>query len=381
MPPAAQTNMRRVDQLSEPSRDVTRARRSIRLWPAFFCLWTLIGLTFAGQFYISSSQFGRPIPWRQALIYSLTDWYVFACLSLVPIFLSKRLRLEGRKWKRNVGLHLLASIGFSIAYVIIRASLVYWQPDFGNPAQPYGNTVLALLLKTWHFNLLIYWVVLTVSHAVDFYQRYQDRATRTAELEKRLVEARLQALQIQLNPHFLFNTLHAISALMHQDVDAADRMITRLGELLRHALESTDQQEVPLSEELDFLKRYLEIEQTRFGDRIQIQLDIAPDTSELLVPNLILQPLVENAIQHGIEPNARPGKIVVHASRADETLTLRVSDSGAGDSPKPFKEGVGLSNTRSRLRQLYGERQTFVLEAGLNGGVRATITLPCRAVS
>ena len=200
-------------------------------------------------------------------------------------------------------------------------------------------------------------------------------------LEKRLVEARLQALQMQLIPHFLFNTLHAISALMHQDVEAADRMITRLSELLRHALESTDQQEAPLREEIDFLKRYLEIEETRFGDRLKIELNIPPDTEDLLVPNLALQPLVENAIQHGIEPHARPGRVTISARRDGANLLLEVRDTGNGAPAGSWREGVGLTNTRSRLRQLYGDRQTFELGSAPGGGFLASIRLPCRNVA
>lgn len=337
-----------------------------------------MGLIFSGQFYISSSQFGRAVPWRQALISSLTDWYVFAVLSLIPIALARRFRLDGHLWKRNLYSHLFASIGFSAAYCLIRA--VFWQTASTGAARTYGGTFTELLLKTWHFNLMIYWVVLTVCHAFDFYRRYQERATCSADLEKRLAEARLQALQMQLNPHFLFNTLHAISALVHQDADAADRMISRLGELLRHALESTDQQEVTLREELDFLNRYLEIEQTRFGERLQIEMGVSPDTNDLLVPNLILQPLVENAIQHGIEPRAKAGKITISANQNGGTLTLQVKDSGSFNPTGEFKEGVGLSNTRLRLQQLYGDRQTFIPETAPGGGFRATISMPCRRV-
>jgi LytS/YehU family sensor histidine kinase len=185
---------------------------------------------------------------------------------------------------------------------------------------------------------------------------------------------------MQLNPHFLFNTLHAISALVHKDVEAADRMIARLSDLLRYALESTDAQEVPLRQELGFLNRYLEIEQTRFGDRLTVRLDIAPETLDALVPNLVLQPLVENAIRHGIEPRAKPGRIDLRARRENGRLKLEVCDNGVGlPSGRIPEEGVGLSNTRARLQQLYGEGHCFELGDAPGGGLMVSVELPFRA--
>jgi len=361
-----------------PSTPAT-AKSWIRFLP-IFGLWTLIGLSFAGQFFISSSQTGRPVSWHQALSHSLADWYVFALLSVIPLRLARRFGLDGPDWGARFAIHFMTSIVFSVLFVGLRSFVALWQPG-ALSGTGYVEAFKVLLGKTWHFNLLIYWVILSVAHALELYRKFQERVTRTAELERRLVEARLLALQMQLNPHFLFNTLHAISALMHQDVDAADRMIIRLSELLRHALESTDQQETSLREEVHFLKRYLEIEETRFGDRLTIDLKIAPDTEDLLVPNLVLQPLVENAIQHGIEPHARAGRVTISSRRDADALVLEVRDTGNGAPPGDWQEGVGLSNTRSRLRQLYGDRQTFILGNAAGGGFQAAIRLPCRSVA
>jgi two-component system, LytTR family, sensor kinase len=361
-----------------PATPVT-AQRWIRFLP-IFGLWTLIGLSFAGQFFISSSQTGRPVSWHQALSHSLADWYVFALLSVIPLRQARRFGLDGPDWGARFAIHFMTSIVFSVLFVGLRSFVALWQPG-ALAGTNYVEGFKVLLGKTWHFNLLIYWVILSVAHALELYRKFQERVTRTAELERRLAEARLQALQMQLNPHFLFNTLHAISALMHQDVDAADRMIIRLSELLRHALESTDQQETSLREEIHFLRRYLEIEETRFGDRLTIELHIAPDTEDLLVPNLVLQPLVENAIQHGIEPHARAGRVTVRSRREGETLLLEVRDTGNGAPAGDWQEGVGLSNTRSRLRQLYGDRHTFTLGPAPGGGFQAVIQLPCRDVA
>ena len=353
------------------------AKRLIRLIP-FFGLWTLIGLVFAGQEFISRSP---QISWGQALGWSLANWYIFALLSVIPMRQARRFGLDGPAWGARFAIHFMTSIVFSVLFVALRSYVALAQPGFATYGTTYVDAFKVLLSKTWHFNLLIYWVILSVAHALELYRKFQERVSRTAELEKRLVEARLQALQMQLNPHFLFNTLHAISALMHQDVEAADRMIARLSELLRHALESTEQQEVPLGEEISFLKRYLEIEETRFGDRLTIELKIAPDTEELLVPNLVLQPVVENAIQHGIEPHARAGRVTIIARRDGNTLAIEVRDTGNGAPAGSWKEGVGLTNTRTRLRQLYGDRQTFELGNAAGGGFLATIRLPCRSVA
>jgi LytS/YehU family sensor histidine kinase len=184
---------------------------------------------------------------------------------------------------------------------------------------------------------------------------------------------------MQLNPHFLFNTLHSISSLMHKDVEAADKMIARLSDLLRAALAGADTQEVTLQKELELLQLYLSIEQIRFGSRLTVKMNIAPDTLEAKVPNLVLQPLVENAIRHGIEPRARPACIELRAHREDATLALVVSDDGAGFGGNgAIKEGVGLSNTRARLRELYGAAHRFELVPGQNGGVRVELSIPFR---
>jgi two-component system LytT family sensor kinase len=225
-------------------------------------------------------------------------------------------------------------------------------------------------------------VIVAVSLAFDYYSKYRERELSAAELEKQLAEARLQALQMQLNPHFLFNSLHSISALMHQDVEGADGMIARLSDLLRAALESSDTQEVTLREELDLLKRYLAIEQIRFGDRLNVNIAAPPELLDAEVPNLILQPLVENAIRHGVEPRATPGRIELRAQRSNNALVLEVSDNGPGlPSSQPMDEGVGLSNTRTRLRTLYGEAHSFELRQSPEGGLLVRLTIPFRTAS
>jgi LytS/YehU family sensor histidine kinase len=277
---------------------------------------------------------------------------------------------------RNLALHLAASALFSLAWMTLRTAVELWlNRDSGLTFAAAFNRAL---VTTFFYNLLIYWVIISVGYAFDYYRKFNERELRTAELEKRLTEARLQALQMQLNPHFLFNTLHAISSLMHRDVEAADKMLVRLSDLLRRALESTDTQEVTLREELDFLSRYAEIEQTRFGHRLRIEMNIAPDTLEALVPNLILQPLLENAIRHGVEPHAREGKIAVNVRREGDVVRLEVQDNGGGLPNGKLVEGIGLSNTRARLKQLYGAQHVFEIGNTPDGGALISATIPFR---
>ena len=334
--------------------------------------WTLLGLAFASQFYFSSARFGNPVSVGWAVAHSLADWYVFAALSLPAIWLARQFTIESPHRARSAFVHVISSVAFSLVYMILRGAIATWQ----SPNASFRESFSFLLFKTWHLNLAVYWVIVAVSHAFNYARKFRERELRAAELEKRLTEARLQALQMQLNPHFLFNTLHAISSLMHKDVEAADRMLVQLGDLLRHALESTDTQEVTLREELDFLSRYAQIEQTRFGDRLKIEMNIATETLDALVPNLVLQPLLENAIRHGIEPHARSGRIEVTAERHGDSLKLEVRDNGGGLVNGKVAEGVGLSNTRTRLQQLYSEHQSFQLANVANGGVAVRVTLP-----
>jgi len=229
----------------------------------------------------------------------------------------------------------------------------------GRTAKPivFEKSLRGILANRTHYNLAVYAVMVCAWYAWDYYRKFREREAQAAELAGRLAQAQLQALRMQLNPHFLFNTLNAVSSLMLRDVTAANKMLSRLGELLRLTLEKNDQQEVPLQQEMDFLRRYLEIEQIRFGDRLQLKVEIDSSTLEAAVPNLILQPLVENAIRHAIEPQETAGKIELRSSRDNGRLLLQVSDNGPGlthetakaaDAPEA-REPIGLNNTRERF--------------------------------
>ena len=346
-------------------------------WLLGLAFWTLIGLSFASQFYLSSAKAGLPVSWGQAVSWALGDWYVWALLSMPIVQLARRFRFDAPAWWRNVGIHLAASLVCSLVYVVLRALLGQLQSRWVGAPVTFAEAFDPLVVKTFQFNLLIYWVVVSVSHAFSYYRQFQERALRAAELEKRLTEARLQALQMQLNPHFLFNTLNAISSLMHQDVKAADRMLARLADLLRYALESTHAHEVPLRKELAFLDRYLDIERSRFGARLRVEKEVSPEALNVLVPNLMLQPLVENAIKHGIERKTRDGLITLRARAVQGRLMVEVRDNGPGLGPEGLRrEGIGLSNTRARLQQLYGAAHRFELKTAEEGGLVVSIELP-----
>jgi len=249
---------------------------------------------------------------------------------------------------------------------------------------------LANSLLTFRFidELIIYLTVLAAGFARDYFMRFQERQaemmhlrTQAVQLQAQLAEARLQTLRMQVNPHFLFNTLHAVSSLVERDPRGVRRMIARLSELLRYTMERAGEQEVSLHEELLFLEGYLEIQQIRFQDRLEVEEDIAPDVLDALVPSLILQPLVENAIKHGVSRIEEMGRIEIKAWREDETLCLSVRDNGpglvetSGDGERT-SEGVGLRNTRERLQSLYGTAQQLVLKSAPSGGAHAQIRLP-----
>jgi two-component system, LytTR family, sensor kinase len=351
--------------------------RSLPRVGGMLLFWTLVGLAFASQFYLSSSLLGRSVSWGQAISYSLGDWYVWALLSVPILWFARRFPPEGGAPWRAAGIHLVAALVSSLIYVVLRTLVGQVHSALLDEPVTFGEVFRPLLAKTFPFNLLIYGVILSAIHAIDYYRKYHERTVHTLELEKHLAEARLQALLRQLKPHFLFNTLNGIASLMHSDVDAADRMLVRLGELLRLTMSHPGQPLTSLREELVFIEKYLEIERIRFRDRLAVTLTVEPEALGAEVPSLILQPLVENAIRHGIEPHARPGRIELTAIRRPGRIEIVVRDNGSGLPTGGFtREGIGLGNTRARLRELYGDRHRFELANHPEGGLVVRVTLP-----
>ncbi len=340
-------------------------------------LWSLVGLAIASEIYLSSNFLGRSVTWGEAISDSLEDWYVYGALSLPVVWLARRFPPEkGSRWF-TAGVHLAAALLFSVAYILVRTLVGEVDAAIAGESATFAEIFHPLLVRTFPFNLLIYGVILSVSHALDYYRKYHERTVQTLELEKHLTEARLQALLHQLKPHFLFNTLNGIASLMHTDVDAADRMLVRLSELLRITMSHTGAPQTTLREEVAFLERYLDIEKIRFRNRLDVLIAVDDDAIDAQVPSLILQPMVENAMRHGVEPHARMGRIELRGARHGGNLVLTVTDNGAGIPPEgPKREGIGVANTRARLAELYGDRQKFELVNRPEGGLCVRITIP-----
>lgn len=354
--------------------------RSLLRGVLIVAFWTLVGLAFASQFYLSSSLLGRAITWGQAIAYSLGDWYCWAVLSLPILWFARRFPPESGQPGRTALLHLGAALVASLCYVVLRAAVGWLHSELIDEPVTFAEVFRPLLVKTFPFNLLIYGVIISTSHAIDYYRKYHERTVHALELEKYLAEARLQSLLRQLKPHFLFNTLNGIASLMHRDVEAADRMLVRLSELLRLTMNRTGEPLARVRDEIAFIEKYLEIERIRFSDRLSFTVEVEPAALEAEVPSLIIQPLVENAIRHGIEPHPRAGRIDVTVRREPAAIVLIVRDNGGGLPPGGFtREGIGLGNTRERLRELYGDRHRFELANHPGGGLQVRLTLPLSA--
>ncbi|MDQ3817054.1 MAG: histidine kinase [Acidobacteriota bacterium] len=341
--------------------------------------WTLSGLFFAFQEYFQRISLGRPVSLWAALAAWLSDFYIWAAFTPLILLLSRRYPLDRGRWQRHLPVHFIICIVISVAqsglFLLARQLLLRdWYVS-----RPRIEQFKLMLVAEFNINVILYIAILSISHALYFYRSRQESELTASQLETKLARAQLDALRMQLHPHFLFNTLNSISVLMLKDVRQARRMLGRLSDLLRATLKESNSHEVPLREELRFLRSYLEIEQTRYSDRLQVSMLIDPAALEALVPTLILQPIVENAIRHGIARRAEPGLVEIYAERSGATLCLRVRDNGAGlgsDFLVEDQHRVGLSNTRARLVRLYGDLHSFELAEAPGGGVVVTISLP-----
>jgi len=360
-----------------------------RYGPIALCIlgaWTLFALFFSTQIYLNIIYHGRSQPFFFILIPWLICGYLWAALTPVALWLARRFPLEKELIVRRVALHLLFGILISllqlVAYTFVFQTFVHRSSSSIFPLGPFQDVVVG----QFHFNLLLYCVLVGLYQTFDYYRRFREREQRAAQLEleaaqleTQLTRAQLDALKMQLHPHFLFNTLNTISVLMEEDVNAANEMLLRLSDLLRAALKNNEAHEVTLEEELQFLEKYLQIEQARFHDRLKIRIDPAPETLAAYLPNLILQPLVENAIRHAVAPSTKETTVEIRSRQQNGHLQLSVSDNGEGmiDQAIPTN-GIGLRNTRARLEKLYGPDQDFRLETNRGGGVHISIKIPFR---
>jgi two-component system LytT family sensor kinase len=349
------------------------ARRAV-----IFGFWTWLALFFASKDYLSQRALGFGHLWPKALWWKAMEWYGWAVLSIGIFWICRTFYRPGKALWSYALIHVVSGTLFSLVHVGICSIGALIEAHVLETGRSWPFLYKVVFVNHFHFDWLVYAGIVSVWHAVDSYRRFRDREVQAAALETRLARAQLQSLKSQLQPHFLFNTLHSISALNHDDPKGANRMLARLSSLLRLALDNDSAQEVSLKEELEFLQHYLDIEQIRLGDRLTVKMDVAPEALDASVPNLFLQPIVENAIRHGIAPFSAPGQIFVTARRHDQTLLLQVADTGPGLRGKAFVPGVGLRNTQERVQQLYGGRSRFEFADRKEGGFEVTISIPFR---
>ncbi len=340
---------------------------------AYFLVWTVVGAISASQALISYAVYGEePRVWLVIKL-SLSVWYAWALLAPVIYVAGRRFPLERPGWGRNLSIHLGLNVGVLLASVLL---LMGVRRAFGIPL---GRGLPLELIGSINTSLMAYWTIVLVAHAVGYYQEGRARLLRTAELTAQLSEARLEALRAQLHPHFLFNTMHAISAFLREDPEKAETMLAELAELVRIAMDDADEHTVPLEREMEFIRRYLSIQKARLGDRLQMEVDVDPDVMRARVPNLVLQPLVENAVEHGIADRLGEGKLWIRGFMENGNLCLEVEDDGPGLSDEkldPASWRVGLRNTRDRLAQLYGPEQHLELANSDAGGLRVRVVIP-----
>ena len=350
--------------------------RPLAQWPRpakIVAAFLLVALFFAPQNALAHVSGGEPINWQWDVMHEFIYWLVWAAFAPVILGAAARWHVSRESGWRPLFAHLgvmaaIAPIQISLSYLIhftiIRLAGVL-PPEL---AWKWLHTREGGLVWGTFAAFLYYWVIVAVYWAAEFQRLY--RAGQAS-----LTAARLDALRAQLQPHFLFNTLNAISVLTVDDPPRAKQMVLRLSDLLRRTMADGERHEVPLAAELALLDAYLGIQRARFGERLRVRVDVAPDVREALVPTLLLQPLVENAIRHGFEDGTAAGEIVIAGTRQDDDLVITVTDDGRG-LPAESVEGVGLANTRERLAQLYHDRQRLTLQALAGGGVAVEITLP-----
>ncbi|HKK09001.1 MAG TPA: histidine kinase [Gemmatimonadota bacterium] len=360
--------------------DADADRRRILLWIGLvFAAATAMGLVATAQAAYGTFRAEQTPFWEMAR-YWFPDYYIWAALSPLILWLGRRFPVDREGWIRHLPIHMV------VAPVLVQVellascwviSIIAMIPQRYTSVWEYYTSVARVYLM---WGIVIYLFILAAGQAYQYHRQLREREMETAELRRQVVEAQLRALKMQIHPHFLFNTLHSIGTLVRKgEGQTALDMLAGLGDLLRYSLDNEDRQEVPLEEEIEFLRRYLEVEQVRFSDRLRVSFELDDPTLEAAVPNLILQPLVENAIRHGVGPHGGPRRLTVAGERQDGRLRLEVRDDGRPSDPdwRPDETaGVGLRNVRERLSRLYGEEARLTVSAGAEAGVVSVIELP-----
>jgi two-component system, LytTR family, sensor kinase len=363
-------------------------RLSLQKYAALFLAWTALGAFMFSQTLTQRLFSKDPTPWWHHLESWMIGVYIWFLLTPAVLWLGRRFPLERKHWLRRAALHSFLSIAAALFQLGLESAVLRGLGLFPSIMTSYAVTFVFLLIIGFHQSVLTYWTVLGIQYGFGWYRRYQERRQEalrlelhSSRLERQLAQAQLSAMKSQLQPHFLFNTLNAIMVLVRQQNGReAEEMLARLSDLLRSVLDDVHAQEVPLSRELEYLQLYLSIEQVRFQDRLRVEIASDPAVLDASVPHLVLQPLVENAIRHGIGKSSSAGKIRISACGLEDKLEIKVEDDGPGLGPvNPARApGIGLANTRARLNQLYGDAARLSVENGAPGGVVAAILLPCR---
>jgi two-component sensor histidine kinase len=368
---------------ASPTTDL-RSRTALRSAALLVALWSVPAILGTVETYLFQSMEGRsPVLWR-VLIAQGSGWFTWAALTPLIFALTKRVPLRFPPGRRALLIHVAGSLAAAVTH-----AFVYTSVGMAMSTSPRESAFLALvgrsLLGWFPISVLVYAAIVSGGHWLSLVRQERERERRTVALEAQLARAQLQALRMQLHPHFLFNTLNTIATLVReQERDAAVRLLAQLGDVLRQVLRSAGSHEVRLGDELAFTRQYLEIEQLRFADRLRVVWNTEPLTLEGAVPNLVLQPLVENALRHGIARRPEAGLLEIGSRREGERLSLWVSDDGPGPhhDTESDGDGVGLANVRARLAALHGDLAELRVEsvaAEAGGGARATIVLPWRA--
>jgi hypothetical protein len=343
----------------------------------YFAAWGVLMLVFASQSYAMGALKGEPMTWSNALAWVVGDWLAWAIVAPIPMCVARRYPIGSGTPVRTAATYTLAFLvtltchaGLYLAFD--RSLGTAWRPD-----DPFLTMWGLYIVKKAAFDTLVYAALIGLMHGLSYYALYREREVQAARLTAQLAETRLHVLASQLQPHFLFNALNTVSALIRRDPDGADRVVARLGDLLRMSLQREGVQCGTVRQELEFLDPFLEIQRTRFQDRLTIVVDAAPESLDDHVPSLLLQPLVENAIKHGLEPKAGPCTVRITIRPEGAKLLLEVCDDGSGVADGgPTREGIGLGNSRARLQELYGAEATLTIAPGPAGGCCVRVLLP-----
>lgn len=356
---------------------------------SYIGIWILIAVFFSVLVYFAQAQLRANFvfSWRKVLLWQAII-YGWAILFPVINRFAVRFRVERNNWRKTVPVHLLAAFLFVLAHTFLYAVYYHFSQCLyaGEDCQFLAN-LRTFFFSNWLIDTSMYFLILSAVTARDYSRRFQAEQLKSSELKAALSDSQLRALKMQLQPHFLFNTLNSISALIHDDAATADRMVARLGDFLRLTLESSGENMVSFKQEMDFVNCYLEIEGVRFQDRLVVRQEIAPDVLETDVPNLILQPIIENAIRHGVSRQTGVGHLTIRAQRAGDKLRIEVEDNGPGLPAPPPPEndggngGIGLSNTRARLAHVYDGNHLFEIKNAVPHGLIVAMEIPPKTKS